>query len=126
MTTVALAFAAIAVLVHVYIFVLESILWTSDGTIRKFGISKVQAEQTKQLAFNHGFYNLFLAIIAAAGIVFFLLEQRSVGLALIVAGLGSMVAAGLVLAISDPTKLRAAITQLAAPSVALILLFAAT
>lgn len=126
MTTVALAFAAIAVLVHVYIFTLESILWTSDSTIRKFGISKVQAEQTKQLAFNQGFYNLFLAIIAAAGIVFLLLQQRSVGLALIVAGLGSMVAAGLVLAISDPTKLRAAVTQLAAPSVALILLFAAT
>jgi putative membrane protein len=124
MTTVGLVFAAIAVLVHVYIFVLESILWTSDSTIRKFGISRVQAEQTKQLAFNQGFYNLFLAIIAAAGIAFLLLQQPSVGLALIAAGLGSMVAAGLVLATSDPTKLRAAVTQLAAPSVALVLLFA--
>lgn len=124
MTTVGLAFAAIAVLLHVYIFVLESILWTSDGTIRKFGITKVQAEQTKQLAFNQGFYNLFLAIIAAAGIAFLLLEQPAVGLALLAAGLGSMAAAGLVLAISDPRKLRAAITQLAAPTVALVLLFA--
>jgi putative membrane protein len=124
MTTVGLVFAAIAVLLHVYIFVLESILWTSDGTIRKFGISKVQAEQTKQLAFNQGFYNLFLAIIAAAGIVFLLLKQPPVGLALIAAGLGSMVAAGLVLAISDPAKLRAAVIQLAAPAVALVLLFA--
>jgi len=44
---------------------------------------------------------------------------------LLAAGLGSMVAAGLVLAISDPTKLRPAITQLAAPAVALVLLFAA-
>ena len=125
MTTVGLVFAAIAALVHVYIFVLESVLWTSDGTIRKFGITRVQAEQTKQLAFNQGFYNLFLAIIAAAGIVFLLLQRPSVGLALLAAGLGSMVAAGLVLAISDPTKLRAAITQLAAPAVALVLLFAA-
>lgn len=123
--TVGLVFAAIAALVHVYIFVLESVLWTSDGTIRKFGITRVQAEQTKQLAFNQGFYNLFLAIIAAAGIVFLLLQQPSVGLALLAAGLGSMAAAGLVLAISDPTKLRAAITQLAAPAVALVLLFAA-
>ena len=125
MTTVGLVFAAIAALVHVYIFVLESVLWTSDGTIRKFGITRVQAEQTKQLAFNQGFYNLFLAIIAAAGIVFLLLQRPSVGLALLAAGLGSMVAAGLVLAISDPTKLRPAITQLAAPAVALVLLFAA-
>lgn len=125
MTTVGLAFAAIAVLLHVYIFVLESILWTADGTIRKFGITKVQAEQTKQLAFNQGFYNLFLAIIAAAGIAFLLLQQPAVGLALLAAGLGSMAAAGLVLAISDPRKLRAAITQLAAPTVALVLLFAA-
>ncbi len=125
MTTVGLAFAAIAVLLHVYIFVLESILWTADGTIRKFGITKVQAEQTKQLAFNQGFYNLFLAIIAAAGVAFLLLQQPAVGLALLAAGLGSMAAAGLVLAISDPRKLRAAITQLAAPTVALVLLFAA-
>ena len=125
MTTVGLAFAAIAVLLHVYIFVLESILWTADGTIRKFGITKMQAEQTKQLAFNQGFYNLFLAIIAAAGVAFLLLQQPAVGLALLAAGLGSMAAAGLVLAISDPRKLRAAITQLAAPTVALVLLFAA-
>jgi putative membrane protein len=125
MTTVSLVFAAIAALVHVYIFVLESVLWTSDGTIRKFGITRVQAEQTKQLAFNQGFYNLFLAIIAAAGIVFLLLQQPPVGRALLAAGLGSMVAAGLVLAISDPTRLRAAITQLATPSIALVLLFAA-
>lgn len=126
MTTVGLIFAVIAALLHVYIFVLESLLWTSDSTIRKFGISKVQAEQTKQLAFNQGFYNLFLAVIAAAGIIFYLQQQTAIGLALMIAGLGSMVAAGLVLGISDPSKIRAAITQLITPLVALLLLLVAT
>jgi putative membrane protein len=126
MTTAGFVFAAIAVALHVYIWVLESYLWTSDSTIRKFGISKAQAEQTKQLAYNQGFYNLFLAVIAAVGLIFLLREQFvEAGWALVTAGLGSMVAAGLVLALNDRRKLRPAITQLTSPLLALLFLYLA-
>lgn len=123
MQVAGLVFAAIAVLLHVYIFVLESLLWTSDGTRRVFGLTPAQAEQTKQFAFNQGFYNLFLAVIAGAGLVIFVWYDAAVGTALMTAGLGAMAAAGLVLAISDPRKLRAALTQLTPPALALACLY---
>lgn len=123
MIAAGLIFAGVAIALHVYIWVLESFLWTSDATTRKFGMTKTQAEQTRQLAFNQGYYNLFLAITAAAGVYVFQSGQTGVGLALITAGLGSMVAAGLVLALNDRRKVRPALIQLTAPLMALALLY---
>jgi uncharacterized membrane protein len=57
-----LVFAGLAALLHVYIFVMESLTWTSARTRATFGISEEEALATKELAFNQGFYNLFLAI----------------------------------------------------------------
>ena len=39
------------------------------STRATFGTTAQQAEATKQLAFNQGFYNLFLAIVTVIGIV---------------------------------------------------------
>jgi putative membrane protein len=61
----ALVFAALAALVHVYIWVLESLLWTAPRTRAVFGTSEEEAATTKLLALNQGFYNLFLAGIPA-------------------------------------------------------------
>ena len=55
-------FAMLAGLLHVYIFVMESFLWTSRSTRETFSMGADEAEQTKEMAFNQGFYNLFLAI----------------------------------------------------------------
>ncbi|MER2206253.1 MAG: DUF1304 domain-containing protein, partial [Rhodococcus sp. (in: high G+C Gram-positive bacteria)] len=53
-------FAGLAAAVHVYIFVLESILWTAPKTRATFGVkSEEEAIVTQPLAFNQGFYNLF-------------------------------------------------------------------
>ena len=68
MAIAALVFAALAALVHVYIWVLESLLWTAARTRAVFGTSEEEAETTKLLALNQGFYNLFLAVIAAASL----------------------------------------------------------
>jgi putative membrane protein len=51
-----------------------------------------------------------------------LLGHRSVGAALIFAGVGSMLAAALVLLISSPDKARAAVVQGTVPLVAVVLL----
>jgi putative membrane protein len=99
----------------VYIFVMESLTWTSGRTRATFGTSRDEAEATKELAFNQGFYNLFLAVLVALGIVLHLAGQPTVGATLVLAGAGSMVAAGLVLLLSSPSKARAALVQLVPP-----------
>lgn len=114
-------FAALAALVHVYIFVLESLRWTAPATRRTFGTSEEDANATKEMAFNQGFYNLFLAVMAAVGIIAAAAGHDGVGVALILAGCGSMLAAGLVLLISSPSKAKSALTQLAFPLVAVVL-----
>lgn len=123
MIVIGFVFAAIAALIHLYIFVLESLRWTSDAARRTFGISSPEtAEITKPLAFNQGFYNLFLAVEIAAGIVAFATGATTVGATLVFVGTGSMVAAGLVLLLSDRTKAAAALKQLASPLLAVIAL----
>jgi putative membrane protein len=122
MLTAALIFAGLAAALHVYIFVMESLTWTSPRTRATFGTTAQEAETTKLLAFNQGFYNLFLAIVTAIGIVAICLGHTAVGGALIFTGVGSMLAAAVVLLASSPDKARAAVTQGAFPLVAVGLL----
>ncbi|OBI46921.1 DUF1304 domain-containing protein [Mycobacterium colombiense] len=122
MITTALVFAALAALLHVYIFVIESLTWTSERTRATFGTTPAEAETTKLLAFNQGFYNLFLAIVTAVGIAAIALGHTGIGAALIFAGVGSMAAAAVVLIASDRDKARAAATQGTLPAIAIVLL----
>lgn len=122
MVIAGLVFAALAAVLHIYIFVMESLTWTSPRTRATFGISEAEAQATKELAFNQGFYNLFLAIVTVVGIVAVGLGHNAVGAALVFAGVGSMLAAAVVLLTSSPDKARAAITQGAFPLIAVVLL----
>ena len=124
MIAAGLVFAGLAALLHVYIFVLESFRWTAPRTRAVFGTTADEAQTTKMLAFNQGFYNLFLAVVTAVGIVLLASGHRSSGAALVFAGVGSMLAAALVLVASSPDKARAAITHGAFPLVAVALLVA--
>ena len=116
MATAALVFAGLAAMVHVYIWVLESLRWTAPRTRAVFATTEEEAVTTKLLAFNQGFYNLFLAAITAAGIVAFATGSTAVGSALIFAGTGSMALAAVVLVVSAPAKARAALIQARSPS----------
>jgi putative membrane protein len=60
--------AGAAVLVHVWAFVLESFLFTKPIARRLFGTTPESAETMRFMAFNQGFYNLFLALGTLAGI----------------------------------------------------------
>lgn len=122
MVIAGLVFAALAAALHVYIFVMESLTWTSPRTRATFGISEEEAQATKELAFNQGFYNLFLAIVTVVGVVAVGMGHNAVGAALVFAGVGSMLAAAAVLLTSSPDKARAAITQGAFPLIAVVLL----
>ncbi len=118
----ALVFAALAALLHVYIFTMESMTWTSPRTRAAFGTSAEEAETTKLLAFNQGFYNLFLAVVSGIGVVELAVGSRAAGAALIFAGAGSMAAAAVVLLISARDKARAALIQGIFPLIAIVLL----
>ena len=122
MITAALIIAGLAALLHVYIFVMESLTWTSPRTRATFGTTPEEAETTKLLAFNQGFYNLFLAIVTAIGVVAICLGHSAGGAALVFAGVGSMLAAAAVLLASSPDKARAAVTQGTFPLIAVVLL----
>ena len=119
MLVAACVFAALAALVHVYIFVLESLRWTQPATRRVFGTTEEAAALTQPLAYNQGFYNLFLAIGTVAGIGM-VGSNRSASIALIVFATGSMLTAALVLITSDSSKARAAVVQGLFPSLALL------
>jgi putative membrane protein len=120
-------FAGIAALIHVYIFVLESVTWTKESTRKVFGVRSAEdAELMKPLAYNQGFYNLFLAMGAFIGIgcVAFAAEgsvQSAVGWTLVFSCCGSMLLAAVVLALSGKKYLRAAATQGAMPLLAVVL-----
>ena|SRR5271170_5663431 len=126
MITAGLVFAALAALLHVYIFTMESLTWTSPRTRATFGTTAEEAETTKLLALNQGFYNLFLAIVSGIGIAAVAMGHSAVssavGAGLIFAGVGSMAAAALVLLLSSPDKARAALTQGTFPLIAVVLL----
>ncbi|WP_328530808.1 DUF1304 domain-containing protein [Nocardioides sp. NBC_00368] len=122
MVVVALVLAGLAALVHVYIFVMESLTWTSAKTRAVFGTSAQEAEATKELAYNQGFYNLFLAIVTAVGIVLVAAGSTAAGAALVFAGAGSMAAAATVLLVSSPDKRDAALKQGVVPLLAVVAL----
>lgn len=123
MITLGLILATLAALIHVYIFYLESIAWTGPAARKVFGLSSPEfAESTKGLAFNQGFYNLFLAIEIFLGLIFWIAGWHAVGATLVLVGAGSMVAAGLVLLLSDRTKTSAALKQRTLPALGILAL----
>ena len=100
MTALALILAGIAALLHVLFFKLESLDWRKPKTWKTFGVaSQADADTTASLAFNQGFYNLFLAIGTAVGIavVAFSDDRDTIGWTLIVFACGSMLGAAVVL-----------------------------
>ncbi|MDW5613680.1 DUF1304 domain-containing protein [Mycolicibacterium sp. D5.8-2] len=124
MLTAGLIVATLAAVLHAYIFVMESLTWTSPRTRAVFGTTEQEAQATRQLAFNQGFYNLFLGVVTLIGVVAVFAGFTAVGAALVFAGVGPMLAAAVVLLVSARDKARAAVTQGLFPAVAVVLLVA--
>jgi putative membrane protein len=113
-------FVVLAAVLHVYIFVLESVRWISPRTWKIFGVeSQEQAEVIRPMAFNQGFYNLFLGVVAGVGVGIHAASPAA-GIALIFAGAGSMLLAALVLLLSSTTNRRSALVQGTLPFIGLV------
>lgn len=125
----AAVFAALAALVHVYIAVLESLLWMSPRTRATFGVAtEAEARTTRELAYNQGWYNLFLAVGVVLGVVLSrsgVDTTRGAGVGIMLFSTGSMVAAALVLVLRAPSMARAAAVQGVLPLVAVVLTLSA-
>jgi len=120
MLTVALVLAGMAAALHVYIFWLEALAFDTVGR-KAFAVSAEDARVMKAWAFNQGFYNLFLAIGTGVGVAM-APSNHDAGVALVVLGTGSMLAAALVLISSDRSKARGAVIQGTLPLLALLCL----
>lgn len=120
-TFLSLTFALLAGLLHVGIFVMESVLWRRPAIWQRFGIESQQlANDTAFLAFNQGFYNLFLALGAVTGVLWVALGTPVSGWTLLSMSCASMVAAALVLRSGGKRYTRAALTQGTLPALALV------
>ena len=115
-------FIALAAIFHVYVFILESLKWRSPKTWKAFGLlSQEHADIIARMAFNQGFYNLFLALGAGSGLALLALNA-TVGHSLIFFSSACMVGAGAVLFISVKTSRKAAIMQAGPPLIGSILI----
>lgn len=90
MLIVATLFTAIVLVIHVYIFLLETVLFRSRGA-KVFGLSQAQVEATAKLMSNQGCYNAFLAGALAVGLVH---PDPTIGRAFVIFGLVCVAIAG--------------------------------
>jgi putative membrane protein len=121
MHVIAIAAAAVAALIHVYFFVLESLWFMRPAVWRRFGIdSDENAEVARSFAYNQGFYNLFLAAGVAIGVALVAAGDVVSGRAVTLFACGSMLAAGLVLVLHNRSFLRAALIQAVPPAAAVL------
>lgn len=103
--------AALAGVIHVLFFCMESLWWTRPAVYRRFRSTEAQAQATRSLAFNQGFYNLFLAAGVFAGLALSETGHYRAGVILIGWNCLSMLAAAVVLAVSSPAMMRGAFIQ---------------
>ena len=91
MSLLASALVGLVAAIHVYIVVLEMLLWTKPLGRKVFRTSVEQAQSTATLAANQGLYNGFLV----AGLVWTLLAESHAQRALATFFLGCVAVAGL-------------------------------
>jgi putative membrane protein len=110
-------FVFVAAVIHLFIFFLESVLWSRPSTWKRFGLkTQAEADTVQPMAYNQGFYNVFLALGAGAGLV--MMASTNVyqgGVALSIFALLSMLLASIVLITSSPKLWRSALIQGVAP-----------
>lgn len=121
MTVVMWLAGMLAGTIHVLIFCMESLWWTTPPVRARFRQTPEQAEATRLFAFNQGFYNLFLAVGVFAGQALVLAGHRTSGLTLTTWSCLSMAGAALVLIASAPQMKRGALIQGGAPLIFVLL-----
>lgn len=124
MPLVAQLAAILAAAIHVWFFVVESLLFGRPGIAERFGLrTEEQIAAVRPMAFNQGFYNLFLAIGIAAGVAQIAAGADVAGRAVVMFCCLCMVWAGIILLVTSRRFLQAALIQLLPPLVAIVATF---
>jgi putative membrane protein len=119
-----LAFAGIAALIHILFFYLEIISWGTKATNKIFMVSQEMVQNCKDMAFNQGFYNLFLVIGMIIGIYLHTTpEYYIIGKTLVIFNSACMFGAAAVLFIRVKVMLRGALIQGLSPLIVLVMSF---
>jgi len=121
MPLIAQLFALLAAALHVLFFYFESVAFARPEVWHRFGLeTQAQADTVRPMAFNQGFYNLFLAVGIVAGLGLVATGQTDAGRAIVLFACACMVLAGVVLIATSRAMLRAALIQLVAPLLAIV------
>ena len=121
MPLVAQVAAFLAGAIHVLFFVLESVTFTKPSVAARFGLTTPdQIAAVRPMAFNQGFYNLFLALGAVGGLGLVATGSVEAGRAIVLFACACMVGAGAVLLSTNRRFARSAAIQ-AVPPLAVIL-----
>ena len=113
--------ALLAAAFHVLFFILESVTFSQPSVAARFGLSTPdQIAAVRPMAFNQGFYNLFLAIGIAGGLALVAAGSVDAGRAVVLFACACMVGAGLVLLATNRRFARSAAIQAVPPLVAIV------
>jgi putative membrane protein len=119
MTLIAQILTGLVLLIHVYIVLLETVLFKARGG-KVFGLKREQIEAVAPAMFNQGFYNAFLV---AALVLGFALPDPAIARAFTLYGLGCVAAAGIVGALT--VQMRILYVQTVPAVAALVVLYLA-
>jgi putative membrane protein len=119
MAIVATALVLLVALIHVYIVVLEMVLWRTPRGLRSFQMDQDTADRTAVLAKNQGLYNGFLV----AGLVWGLIAADPIGFQVKVFFLACVIVAGVVGAATVSPRIL--VVQAAPAGLALLAVLAA-
>jgi putative membrane protein len=119
MTLIAQILTGLVLLIHVYIVLLETVLFKARGG-KVFGLKREQIEAVAPAMFNQGFYNAFLV---AALVLGFTLSDPAIAHAFLMYGLGCVAVAGIVGGLT--VQIRILYVQTVPAAAALMALFLA-
>jgi len=121
MPLVASLAALLAAAFHVLFFVLESVTFSQPSVAARFGMTTPeQIAAVRPMAFNQGFYNLFLAIGIVGGLALVAAGSVDAGRAVVLFACACMVGAGGVLLSTNRRFVRSAAIQALPPLVAIV------
>jgi putative membrane protein len=125
MPIVAVVAAVVAALVHAWFFVLESLQFEQPSVAARFGLrTPEQIAAVRPMAFNQGFYNLFLAIGIAGGLLLVATGNAVTGRPIVLFSCACMVGAGVVLVSSNRRFAAGAAIQAVPPLIAIVIALA--